>query len=178
MSRKVKEFEKKFLISIGDKIENEVIKERLSYLFAWYSRKADRNKIFYNINRTATYVLPCLITLVGVYAIFFQSKTELSVWPSIITATISVILTFVNHRADHYRFYENWVRYRNAAEQLKRNAELYLTGCEPYDGDVDKDKLLAAAIEKIAADELSNWETLESDSYNSFMSNTSHEQNK
>ena len=177
MKRKVKEFEKNFLVSTGDKIKNPVIKERLHYLFAWYSRKADRNKMFYNLNRTVSYLLPCLITLVGVYAIFFENT--LSRWPSIITATISVILTFINHRADHYRFYENWVRYRNAAEQLKRNAELYLTGCEPYDNaDADNEKLFASTIEQIAADELSNWETLESDSYHSFMSNSSQNQTK
>ena len=166
MNRKMKEFEKEFLISACDRITNEVVKERLNYLFKWYTRKAEENKWRYNLYRTVSYALPCMITLVSIYSFLFKVN-----WVSIISATISVVLTFVSHRADHYRYYENWVRYRNTAEQLKRQTELFLNRCEPYDNkkDGENEKLLASNIEAIAAEELSSWENLQLDSYHSYM---------
>lgn len=163
MPKNVKEFEIGFLKATCDRIENEVIRERLNYLFAWYTRKSEHNKHLYNFYRTASYLLPCVITLANVGA-FLLGQTAVT----LISAGISVVLALINHRTDHYRYYENWIRYRNTAEQLKRNALLFLNGCEPYNEkeSADNEKLLAQKIEEIAAYELIKWENLQAESNN------------
>lgn len=162
---KTKEFEREFLISASSRIQNEVIKERLQYFFKWYTRKAETNKWRYNFYRTASYLLPCMITLVSVYSFLFKVN-----WVSIISATISVVLTFITHRSDHYRYYENWVRYRNTAENLKRHTELFLNRCTPYEleSDIENERLLALTMEQLAEEELRNWESLHNESHQSF----------
>ena len=161
--KKVKEFEIDYLKATCARIEKEVIRERLNYLFAWYTRKAEHNKRLYNAYRTASYVLPCVITIANVL-VFLHIETIIS----IISVVVSVLLAFINHRTDHYRYYENWIRYRNTAEQLKRQALLFLNKCEPYNKETNEEneKELVQQIEVIAAYELIKWENLQAESNN------------
>lgn len=164
MQRKKSSAEQEFLDSICKKVEDETISARLRYLFDWYEAKAVQNRKNYNLFRTLTYLLPCLITLTSVYIFIFQDH-----WGSTVSATISVALAFINHRIDHYRYYENMVRYRNTAEKLKRETELYLNHCLPYSG-IDEEKnrrLFAFNIEYYASVELASWENLQAESYRS-----------
>ena len=164
MKRKKQNAEQEFLESICKKVEDETIAARLRYLFDWYEKKAVQNRRNYNLYRTLTYLLPCLITLTSVYIFVFKDH-----WGSTVSATISVALAFINHRIDHYRYYENMVRYRNTAEKLKRETELYLNGCLPYNG-INEDKkrrLFAYNIEYFASAELASWENLQAESHHS-----------
>ena len=153
-----------FLKNLCDQVKDPTISARLSYLFDWYEQKARTNKRRYNFSRTLTYLLPCLITLTSIYIFIFKDH-----WASTISATISVALAFINHRIDHYRYYENMVRYRNTAEKLKRETELYLNRCGKYESiNEDKNrKTFATAIERFASAELASWENLQAESYQS-----------
>ena len=156
--------ELEFLDSLCKQVEDKTISARLRYLFDWYEEKARANKRSYNFSRTLTYLLPCIITLTSIYIFVFKDH-----WASTISATISVALAFINHRIDHYRYYENMVRYRNTAEKLKRETELYLNRCGKYES-INEDKnrrIFANAIERFAAAELASWENLQAESYQS-----------
>ena len=159
-----KQYEKDFFDDACGRIDNESVQKRMKYLFAWYSQKAEDNKRKYNLLRTMSYTLPCIITLANVFA-FLLSKE----WIAVISGTISVLLAFINHRMDHHRYYENWIRYRNTVEKLKTQMEYYLNGSYPYDCDDIKinSRTLAEIIEETAADELTNWTNLRDESHDS-----------
>ena len=155
-----------FLKKVIEKFQDDpVVSDRLRYLFVWYTRKAQHNKTLYNLTRTITYLIPCLITLVSVYAVFMCET-----WPTVISATLSVILVFINHKIDHYRYYENWVRYRGTAERMKTEAQFFLSRGGDYakGGDKKARVLFVNRIEQLASDELMNWENLQADSYQTF----------
>ena len=158
-----KQYEKDFFDDACGRIDNESVKKRMKYLLAWYSQKAEENKRKYNLLRTWSYSLPCIITLVNVFA-FLLSKE----WIAVISGTISVLLAFINHRMDHHRYYENWIRYRNTVEKLKTQMEYYLSGSFPYNCDDSKmnSRILAEMIESTATEELTRWTNLRSESHN------------
>lgn len=156
--------EREFMSTLCQSINEEVIQARISYLLEWYSRKAQRNKHWYNFTRILTYAIPCVISLVSVYAA--QSNEGEAKKVIMLTATLSAALVALHHLIDHYRYYENWVRYRRAAEQLKEHAERYLNKVEPYNKDKKANQLLlASSIETVASDELSSWVTLRRESH-------------
>ena len=158
-----KQYEKDFFDDACGRIDNESVQKRMKYLLAWYSQKAEENKRKYNLLRTWSYSLPCIITLVNVFA-FLLSKE----WISVISGSISVLLAFINHRMDHHRYYENWIRYRNTVEKLKTQMEYYLNGSFPYNYDDSKmnSRIFAEVIESTAAEELTNWTNLRAESHN------------
>lgn len=168
----LKDLEQSFLSAICRELEDRIIKTRLSYLLDWYTRKAQRNKFWYNWCRFISYLVPCLITLVSVYGSVFDA--DHSKWAILTTATLSAFLVALHHVIDHYRFYENWVRYRDTAEKLKTETELFLNHCEPYNKkDKQKNQLnFAAKIEFYSSSELAGWENLLDESYRPFREQT------
>ena len=164
--RALNKVEQAFLEAVCKRIDEPVINARLCYLFEWYTRKAQHNKRWYNCTRFITYLIPCLITLISVYAASMEGSSK---WAIAVTATLSAILVGIHHVIDHFRFYENWVRYRGTAEKLKTEAELFLNRCSPYNKGVKDSKLrFAAKIERIAKAELDNWENLVEESHKPF----------
>ena len=163
MHRKKAEYE--FLATLGGKITDETIQFRLNYLLKWYTRKAQHNKLWYNLTRFITYLIPCIITVIGIIAASNQG-----IWGIYATTILSAVLICLRHVIDHFRFYENWVRYRSTAELLKRHAELYLGHCEPYKNATagENIELFITEMEYFAAAELINWESLQSESFQSF----------
>ena len=170
LSRKqsLNELEQSFLAAICRELDDETVRTRLSYLLEWYTRKAQFNKFWYNCCRFVTYLIPCLITLVSVFGSVFDSDN--SKWAILTTATLSAFLVAIHHVIDHYRFYENWVRYRDTAEKLKTETEYFLNHCEPYNKkDRQKNYLkFAARIEYFSSAELASWENLLDESYRTF----------
>lgn len=158
--------EKTFLDAVCAKINNPVVNERLVYLLEWYTRKAQFNKHWYNGTRFFTYLVPCLITLISVPVSIIQENSK---WAIAVVAVLSAGLVVLHHTVDHYRFYENWIRYRGTAEKLKREAELFLNHCESYNKtEAENIKRFAAKIERIAKAEIDAWENLQDESYRPF----------
>ncbi len=154
-----------FLASLGKKFTNETIQFRLDYLLRWYTRKAQHNKGWYNVTRIITYVIPCIITVIGIIA---AARKEM--WGLYTTTILSAVLIAVRHVIDHYRFYDNWVRYRSTAELLKHHAELYLGHCDPYkaDSQEESDEIFITEMEGFAHAELIDWQNLQAESYQAY----------
>lgn len=167
MKSSLKKVELEFLRNVCEKVDDPIVNPRLCYLFEWYTRKAQHNKRWYNWTRFITYLIPCLITLISVYAAFIQGDSK---WAIAVTATLSAALVGIHHVIDHFRFYENWVRYRGTAEKLKTEAELYLNHCAPYNkGSAKENKQrFANRVERITKAELANWENLLEESHKPF----------
>lgn len=158
--------EREFLDAVCVKIADPVVNERLVYLLEWYTRKAQFNKHWYNASRFLTYLFPCLITLISVPVSIIQSNSR---WAIAVVAVISATLVVIHHIVDHYRFYENWMRYRGTAEKLKREAELFLNRCESYNKTPEENlRRFAGKIERIAKAEIDAWENLQDESYKPF----------
>ncbi len=167
MKPSLNQVEQEFLNALCEKVDDPLINSRLCYLFEWYTRKSQHNKRWYNWTRFITYLIPCLVTLISVYAAFIQGDSK---WAIAVTATFSAALVGIHHVVDHFRFYENWVRYRSTAELLKSEAELFLNRCSPYNKGNAKElkQRFAAKIERITKDELHNWENLLDESHRPF----------
>ena len=162
--RSLRKLEQEFLETLCQGVTDEVLHTRLSYLLEWYTRKAQGNKHWYNVTRIITYAIPCAITLVSVFASMQEGDVK---WAIGVTATLSAILVAMHHVIDHYRFYENWTRYRSTAEKLKEQAELYLNRAKPYDKATRQENrvLLARKMESLASSELSSWANLLEESH-------------
>lgn len=169
--------EQTFLDSVCKEIKDPVINSRVSYLFKWYTRKAQRNKLWYHITRFITYLIPCLITLISVF-VTAKSGENCDNHGVVWIAVLSAVLAVIHHIIDHFRFYENWIRYRTTVEYLKEEAELFLNGCKPYkqstqsakDGGVQAEKtkeerLFAQRIEALTKNELQDWTALRKKSH-------------
>ena len=157
------EFE--YLGKIRDKFRNPLLSERLYYLLVWYGWKAEYNKHRYHVYRTLTSVLLGVISILSVCAVFWAERII-----SIATVSVCVVITLINQRTDQYRYYENWIRYRGVAEKLKREAHLFLNGCEPYSDENQKEneRRFALVVEDLAAEENANWKNLYEDSFQKY----------
>lgn len=159
-------FERKFVTYVASQVTNPLLSNRIYYLLTWYDTKAREHKKKYNIFRTIGYILPTLVTILSVFAAAFN---QISTYSTLATAVISALITILNHIMDHKRYYENWIRYRGAEEDLKGECMKFLSRCsEPYTGEHTQEELersFAAKIENIANDEHSSWENLANDSH-------------
>ena len=158
-------FEESFIKFICLQVTNPLLSRRLQYLLTWYNAKATDNKNGYNFFRTFSYILPCTITFLSV-VFSVVDNTFVSKCGYLVTAFISALITFINHRMDHRRYYENWVRYRSAAEEIKKESILFLSQCDSYECEntVEREKLFIEKIEEIANWETDNWKALLEDS--------------
>lgn len=155
------EQEQAFLNEICTRVEGEVLSLRLRYLFYWYTEKAQANRAHYHIFRSLTTALPALIALLSLYSFAVGERAA-----SVAAATISILITLINNRMDHYRYYESWLRYRSVAEALKRETVLFLNRYGPYAtaDEPERRQLFAGMVEQIADEELINWEHLKAQS--------------
>ena len=167
-------FEKKFIRFVCSHIENEVISARVRYLLSWYDSNANLHKDHYNIMRTLGYVLTSAITFLSVLFsmlsnIIPNGGVVISQVGFGVTALISFLITIISHRIDHRRYYENWVRYRSSAEDIKKECILFINKCgEDYSSGNQKEieKAFICNIEKIADKETDSWKSLVADSDN------------
>ncbi len=133
--------------------EQEYIQQRLDEQQTWYEGKSAWNQSWYKRLRIVEVVLaaaiPFFSSLIGKFP---ESPGAIPILVSLMAfliAASSALLAL-------YRFQDNWLQYRTAAEQLKREKFLYLTKCPPYDGD-DAFHQLVANVEKILGEESSTW---------------------
>ncbi|MBD5169662.1 MAG: DUF4231 domain-containing protein [Oscillibacter sp.] len=157
-----------FLESVYEKIGDPTLEARLKYLMDWYHKKAQHNRRCYNVFRTISTLLLCLITLLSALNFDWAKETV----PLGITI-ISISITLINSRMDHFRYYENWLRYRGTAEKLKREMMLYISRSGDYQPpDPEEPRtLFVKKIEDIAADEFSAWENLRAESHHLYQNN-------
>jgi hypothetical protein len=130
--------------------EAQYLEDRLEDLIKWYDRKSGINKKAYQRSQFAQVVLASLITLSGVLG-----STNLP-WITLVVPTLGAAIAIISGSLGLYKFQENWLEYRTVSESLKHEKYLFLTKCEPYDGDKPF-KLLVNRVEHLISSENSNW---------------------
>lgn len=133
--------------------EEEYIQQRLDDQQAWYERKSASNQSWYKRLRIVEVVLAAGIPFVSSLIGKFPESPELI---PVVVSLMAFLIAASSALLALYRFQDNWLQYRTAAEQLKREKFLYLTKCAPYDGG-DAFRLLVANIERILGEENSTW---------------------
>ena len=150
---KRKDREDDLFSTIEESVQSPNLKGRLKYLLEWYDSKAQSNRNFYHALRTLSVLLPGAAAGLSLFTFLGGEKAI-----ALVTGLISLVTAFVSHMMEQYRFYENWIRYRNAAEAIKTEVFLSLSGCEPYSGEqTERERQLAARVEEIAREETAGW---------------------
>lgn len=102
---------------VEEKIENEIIRERILYLLKWYSRRATLWKIFYFISVIIGIVAPTIMTFINGIDLPDETILELIDKRTFLSllSTISIIVAGILAIT---RWHDGWLRYRRAAEML------------------------------------------------------------
>jgi hypothetical protein len=131
--------------------EAEYIEQRLDDQQKWYSAKAAWNQHWYKRLRVLEIVIAAGIP-------FFTSLIK-DVQPmTYVVSGLAFIIAAISGLIAMQKFQENWTDYRSAAETLKREKFLFLTGTAPYDGP-DPYHMLVQRVEEILAKENATWQS-------------------
>lgn len=120
---------------------------RTYYCLNWYSKKANKYKIYYYIFSIINVAVPLISSIL----ITQFENMELYV------AILSAITSFSASLLSLLKIHEKWTNYRTAAEYLKRQFVLYITKTEPYDKIETCDFLYLKDIEVFMSDVHSKW---------------------
>lgn len=135
----------------------DYLNERVDDQIRWLSEKASSSKANYRAIRFLQTALGILITAGGAYA------NRIDLGPQIIT-TLGVVVSLAAAWESVNDYQNNWIRYRRALEELKREKLLYQTTSGPYrrDGsemDVQEASftLFVSRVEALLAQEEDAW---------------------
>jgi len=74
----------------------------------------------------------------------------------IIIGLLGLLVAIITAILGLYKFQENWIAYRTTCESLRHEKYLFLTECEPYDGDAPF-KLFVQRVESLISKENTKW---------------------
>jgi hypothetical protein len=128
----------------------EYLKTRVDQQIDWYSAKSQSNQSWFKVLRLVEIAFatasPVLVS---------QIATDTPVL-KIIVGSIGVCVAVIAGIVSLYKFQENWIEYRAAAETLKREKFLFLTKSPPYDGE-NAFQSLVSHVESVISRETANW---------------------
>ena len=128
----------------------EYLKTRVDQQIDWYSAKSQSNQSWFKVLRLIEIAFatasPVLVS---------QIATDTPVL-KIIVGSIGVCVAVIAGIVSLYKFQENWIEYRAAAETLKREKFLFLTKSPPYDGE-NAFQSLVGHVESMISKEATNW---------------------
>lgn len=130
--------------------EQEYIEKRLDDQQQWYEKKSAWNQTWFKRLRLVEIVLAAGVP----FASSLMDKNP-EVIPMVVSA-MAFLIAAISAVISLSNFQDSWLQYRTAAEQLKREKFLFLTGSEPYNGD-DPFHDLVQNVEKILGEENSSW---------------------
>ena len=133
--------------------EQEYLKQRLDDQQQWYEGKGAWNQTWYKRLRIVEVVLAAAIPFVS--SLMGKFPDSPNTVPLLVSA-MAFLIAAASALLALYRFQENWLQYRTAAEQLKREKFLFLTKSQPYDGG-DAFHVLVGNVERILGEENSSW---------------------
>src|SRR5512134_3113421 len=128
---------------------DEYLKERVDDQIQWLNEKSGLNQRWFKQLRCVEIVLGCSIALLVSYANIHAAIKVTAGLFGVAVAAIGGLLSL-------YRFQENWIEYRMAAENLMREKFLFLTQAPPYDG-AGAFQSLVARVETILGAENAKW---------------------
>jgi hypothetical protein len=129
--------------------QEDYLKNRLDDQISWYSKKSASNQRMYKRLQMITIITAASIPFLSGYSDFHEIVKIVIGLIGVIIASITAILSL-------NKYQENWMEYRTAAESLKHQKYLYLTGSDPYHGE-NAFNVLVQQVEMLISKENSNW---------------------
>ena len=130
--------------------EQEYLEERLEDQIKWFNAKSVTNKKKYQTCQVILLVLAALVTVSGVF------KTEGSSWVGFAVPMLGALIAVITGIMSLYKYQENWLNYRTAAEALLHEKFLFLTKSDPYNI-AEPLNLLVTRSETIISKENAKW---------------------
>gem|GEM_PF-274746 len=132
----------------------QYLEQRVNDQIQWYEKKSAINQKRYKQCQIGAIVFGAAIPLLT--AISFE---DFEVLLRFTIALLGSLIAIMNALVSLYKFQDNWVQYRTAAESLTREKFLFLTKSRPYAGDEEKDfKQLVERCELTMSSENSVWQ--------------------
>ncbi len=128
------------------------IKNRYEEELNWYDQKSIHDKKYYNIFQ----ILICVSSAVTPIFIL-MNEPNLEMLAVGTSAVIAISTSLVNL----FKYRENWINYRTAAEIMRREYSLYNTGIGDYFDVDNKQKVFVERIENLILGENTRWRTLQ-----------------
>lgn len=119
--------------------EEEDIVIRIKSLLTWYINKAAKAKNTYYTCSMLVIGIPLLVAVVNTIK---AVSGPLEIWISVLITALSGLTSFMSSWLVMSRCQESWIRYRNCAEDIKDELDLYLNDVGSYtpDGEEEKSK--------------------------------------
>ncbi len=151
--------ELQFIQQASEMVASEGIRLRLKNLLFWFVQEAHHAKIKYYLFTIITVMLSTAVMIIT------SSSTGLAIWASeawgtaanLLVAFLAGCSNIVSSTLALTKWRENWIRYRQSADQIEGELSLYLAKAKPYQHPDSRDGLLMARVEQIAAKEGDNW---------------------
>jgi len=120
--------------------------DRLEDQLAWYDAKSGDARRWYQSLKVVQIVIAAAIPVAVAAG---ASKT--------VPAALGAAVVVIEGIQQLFQFHGNWIRYRTAAESLKREKYLYLAKAGQYATADEPEALLAETVERIASKEGASW---------------------
>jgi hypothetical protein len=117
----------------------------------FFNRRAIQNQRGYRT--CAIYVLVVSVMIAPLIAL----DDRLSGWGRLLAAVLSPTLAIAAGLSAHYRFHENWLRYRATWDAMQQEVELREAGLGDYCRSADRNSQFVENIEALIAREGSAW---------------------
>jgi hypothetical protein len=122
--------------------------KELEESFAYYVRNATSARFRYHTSEVALLVVSASVPVAALLA----SQR----W---VPATLGAVVVVIVGLRRVYSWHEDWLRFSEACEDLKRERLAYETGADPYSGK-ERDALLMARMMDIETAETQRWQAL------------------
>ncbi len=128
----------------------EYFKDRLDDQINWYSNESKRNKLCYQVLKTAEIIFAAITPFI--VALVNSDTTCLKY----IAGGMSIIIAILAGLLTAFKFHEKWIQYRSTCEKLKHEKILYITNSGIYTSNRSF-QLLVERVEFIISKENSDW---------------------
>lgn len=133
--------------------EQDYIKNRVDDQFDYYDNKSIHNKKMYQFYKVIVILLSVSIPLMTGFI------TDDTTWLKVAVGVAGVIIALIEGIQSLYKYHDNWLHARNAAEFLKREKIYYATKSGPYatGGSLQK---FVERVEAFTSEENKSWAIL------------------
>lgn len=129
----------------------DYLKTRINDQISWYERKSSYNKNAYNRMTVCSILFGSAIPILTV----FEGEV-MAQYMRFVIALLGGGVAVISALVSLYKYEENWVKYRTAAQLLNREKNLFLTQTTPYTSE-QSFSLFVQNCEAIMAAENSEW---------------------
>jgi hypothetical protein len=102
--------------------DTDLLWHQLCAYLAWYEHSAKRARIAYRTTRLVAVVVAAAVTVLAA-----------SDAPAVLTASLAAVVVVLEGTQQLFQLQVSWIRYREAAETLRRAGHQYAARVPPYD---------------------------------------------